>query len=120
MLSREAMTDLGMVATSIDDEAMVRQISARATPSRGSDAEHVVAGGQLTMDLMASHNQSCPSNQVSPSDLLPSLDPDHVCRGSIPLKNGMLSCGCPVRAEAPEAMTHNEVADCENLSRKRL
>ena len=61
MLSREAMTDLGMVATGIDDAVMVQQISAGATPSSGGDAEQVVAGGQLTRDLIASHNQSYPS-----------------------------------------------------------
>ena len=32
----------------------------------------------------------------------------------------MLTCGCPVRAEAPEAMTHNEVAGFENLSVEAL
>ena len=61
VLSREAMADLGMVATGIDDAVMLRQISARATQSSGGDAEQVVAGGQLTRDLIASHNQSYPS-----------------------------------------------------------
>ena len=28
----------------------------------------------------------------------------------------MLTCGCPVRAEAPEPLTHKEVADFDNLS----
>ena len=32
----------------------------------------------------------------------------------------MLTCGCPVRTEAPEAMTHNEVAGFENLSVEAL
>ena len=32
----------------------------------------------------------------------------------------MLTCGSPVRAEAPEAMTHNEVANFENLSVEAL
>ena len=54
--------------------------------------------------------------QVSPNYLLPSSDPDHMCRGTIPLKNRRLTCGCPVRAEPPEPMTHNEIADFDNLS----
>ena len=78
---------------------MVQQILAGAASSSGGDAEQVEAGGQLTMDLIASHNQSYPSKQVSRSDLLPSLDPDHLCRGLILLENGILMCGCPVRAE---------------------
>ena len=54
--------------------------------------------------------------QLGPNDLLPSPDPDNVCKGTIPLKNSMLTCGCPVRAEPPEPLTHNEIADFGNLS----
>ena len=71
---------------------------------------------QLTLDLLASHNQSHPFMQVGPNDLLPSQDPDHLCKGTIPLTNGMLTCWCPIRAEAPEPLTHNEIADFVNLS----
>ena len=77
--------DLGMVAPSIDNSAMVQQLLAEAAPSCGSRAEQSVVGGQLTRDLMVSHNESHPNQKVSPGDLLPSLDPDHLCRGSVPL-----------------------------------
>ena len=107
VLSREAMTVLGMVAASINNAASVRQILGCTMPSSARGVEGDVTGGQLTLDLLASHNQSHPSMQVSPNDLLPSPDPDHLCRGTIPLKNGMLPCGCPARAEPPEPLTHN-------------
>ena len=88
MLSREAMTQLGMVT----------------------------AGGcQLTLDLIVSHNQMYPDNQVSSRDLVPSVDPDHACRGTLPLKSGVITCGCPLRADAPEPLTHREIADFDSL-----
>ena len=65
---------------------------------------------------MASHNQSYPDMQVSPGDLVPNSDPDHLCRGTLPLTNGMVTFGCPVRAEAPDPLTHKEIAGFENLS----
>ena len=42
-----------------------------------------VPGGQLTLDLVASHNQDNPKSQVSPGDLKPSTDPDFQCRGTV-------------------------------------
>ena len=40
------------------------------------------------------------------------------------MKNGMLTCGCPMRAEPPNPMTHDEISDFDNLSvevlRKRI
>ena len=75
-----------------------------------------MTGGQVTLDLLASHNQSYPDMQVGPRDLLPNSDPDHVFRGTLPLKNGMLTCGFPMRAEAPDPLTHKEIAGFDNLS----
>ena len=43
-----------------------------------------VPGGQLTLDLVASHNYDNPKSQVSLGDLKPSTDPDFQCRGTIP------------------------------------
>ena len=60
------------------------------------------------------------NQKVSLEDLRPSLDPDHVCRGSVPLKNGILTCGCPIRADAPEPITHRDVANFDNLSIETL
>ena len=57
-----------------------------------------VPGGQLTLDLIAAHNQDFPSNKVSLADLKPNSDPDFQCKGTEPLKNGFLTCGCHVRA----------------------
>ena len=76
--------------------------------------------GFLGLPLIVSHNQSCPSKPLSPSYLLPSLDQFLVYGGLVPLKNGKLTCGCPVRAEAPDALTHNEVAGFGNLSVEAL
>ena len=59
----------------------------------GSDT---VQGGQLTLDLVAAHNIDFPSNKVSLSDLKPSTDPEFQCKGTVPLKNGILTCGCYV------------------------
>ena len=58
--------------------------------------------------------------QVSHRDLLPSEDPDHVCRGTVPLKNGRLTCGCPLQADAPEPLTHREIAGFDSLSTEVL
>ena len=66
-----------------------------------------VEGGQLTLDMIASHNQLYPNGQVSIGDLKPNNDPDHVCRGTLPLKTGRLPCGCFPRADAPEPLTIN-------------
>ena len=112
VLSREAMTDLGMVAPSIDDSALVKQLSV--------GAEELVAGGQLTKDLLVSHNKCYPNQKVGLSDLRPSVDPGHLCSGSEPLKNGFMTCGCRIRAEAPDAMTHKDVANFDNLSVEAL
>ena len=89
MLSREAMTDLGMVAMGINNAAMVRQILAGATPSSGG----VVAEGQLTMDLMASHNQGYPSKQVSASILMtPSLASPFMFTSACPPNKNSFEC----------------------------
>ena len=92
------MTYLGMV-NAIDDSdpaASVRLLSSSA-PTRGCGSEcsgcsgggtscpgssvrqdKGVSGGQVTLDLIASHNQSNPNSQVSPGDLKPVNDPDHI------------------------------------------
>ena len=113
VLSREAMTQLGMVASDIDDAASVRQITT-SPPYSGSGGQDK-SGGQLTLDLIASHNQLYPGTQVSPGDLSPSNQPDHACRGTLPLKNGVLTCGCPLRADAPEPFTHKNIAGFDTL-----
>ena len=35
-------------------------------------------------------------------------------------KNGILTCGCHIRAEAPEPITHRDVANFDNLSIEAL
>ena len=50
-----------------------------------------VQGGQITLDLVAIHNVDFPNNKVCLSDLKPSRDTEHKCRGSLPLKNGILT-----------------------------
>ena len=77
-------------------------------------------GGQLTMDLIAAHNQDNPSNQVSLADLKPNSDPDFQCRGTVALKNGILTCGCYVRADAPDPITHKDVAGFDAMSNEVL
>ena len=79
-----------------------------------------MSGGQLTLDLIASHNQSHPNSQVSPGDLKPVNDPDHICRGTLSQKNGALTCGCFKRADAPEPLTHKDVAGFDTLSNEVL
>ena len=116
----EAMTQLGMVASDIDDAASVCQTTT-SPPSSGSGwQDESVTGGQLTLDFIASHNQLYPGKQVSPGDLLPSNEPDHACKGTLPLKNGMLTCGCPIRADAPELFIHKDIAGFDTLSTEVL
>ena len=79
-----------------------------------------VPGGQLTLDLIAENNQDFPNNQVSLADLKPDSDPDLQCRGSVPLKNGFLTCGCFVRAKAPDPITHRDVPGFDGMSNKGL
>ena len=84
VLSREAMTSLGMVNVDINNAASVRQITTsppssgdgsgcgpgcrsgsgpRCGPSCGGRQDEAVTGGQLTLDLIASYNQMYPGNQ---------------------------------------------------------
>ena len=79
-----------------------------------------VPGGQLTLDLIAAHNNDFPDSKVSLSDLKPNNDPDFQCKGTEPLKNGFLTCGCHVRAEAPDPLTHKEVPGFDNMSNEGL
>jgi hypothetical protein len=67
-----------------------------------------VQGGQLTLDLIAAHNIDFPHDKVSLSDLKPSTDPEFKCKGTLPFKNGILTCGCFVRAEAPDPISHKD------------
>ena len=59
-------------------------------------------------------------NKVKLSDLKPSYDPEFKCRGSLPLKNGTLTCGCFVRAEAPDPISYRDVAGFDGMSRDSL
>ena len=79
-----------------------------------------VQGGNLTLDLIAAHNIDFPSNKVSLSDLKPSTDPEFKCKGTVPLKNGILTCGCFVRSEAPDPLTHQDVAGFDSMSKDSL
>ena len=65
-----------------------------------------VPGGQLTMDFIAARNQDNLNNQVSLSHLKLKSDPGSQRRGTVPLTNGILTCGCYVRSEAPDPITH--------------
>ena len=111
--------------------------SGRATPSSGSSAGgnstqgasspefreyegDSVPGGQLTLDLIAAHNTDFPDSKVSLSDLKPNTDPDFQCKGTVPLKNGFLTCGCYVRAEAPDPLTPWEVPGFDSMSNEGL
>ena len=76
----------------------------------------MVTGGPLTLDLIASHNQLVPDKQVSQGYLKPNNDPDQVCRGTLPFKNGVLTCECYARAHAPEPFTHKDIAGFDTLS----
>ena len=111
--------------------------SGRATPSTGGSAGassaqgasspeyreyegDSVPGGQLTLDLIAAHNIDFPDSKVSLTDLKPNTDPDFQCKGTVSLKNGFLTCGCHVRAEAPDPLTHREVPGFDNMSNEGL
>ena len=54
------------------------------------------------------------------SDLKPSYDPEHKCRGSLPLKNGILTCGGFVRSKAPDPISHRDVAGFDGMSKEKL
>ena len=97
------------------------------TPAGGPKPEffeysesYTVQGRQLTLDLVAAHNVDFPKNKVSLSDLKPSTDPEFKCKGTVPLKNGLLTCGCFVRAEAPEPASHRDVAGFDGMSKDSL
>lgn len=96
-------------------------------PAGGELAEFIeytegdrVQGGQVTLDIVATHNVDNPQCKVTLSDLKPSNDPEHKCRGSLPLKNGLLTCGCFVRAKAPDPLSHREVAGFDSMSKEKL
>ena len=52
-----------------------------------------VPGGQLTLDLIAAHNQDFLNKKVSLANLMPNSDPDLQCRGTAPLKTVSLLVG---------------------------
>ena len=79
-----------------------------------------VRGGQLTLDLIAAHNVDFHQDKVYLSDLIPSLDPEFKCKGTMPLKNGILTCGCFVPSEAPDPITHKDVAGFDSMSKDSL
>ena len=97
------------------------------TPAGGPKPEFIeysesdtVQGGQLSLNLVAAHNVDYPNNKVSLSDLKPSTDPEFKCKGTVPLKNGLLTCVCYVRAEAPELACHKDVAGFDGMSKDSL
>ena len=57
---------------------------------------------------------------MSLTDLKPNTDPDFQCKGTVSLKNGFLTCGCHVRAEALDPLTHREVPGFDNMSNEGL
>ena len=57
---------------------------------------------------------------MSLSDLKLSTDPEFQCKGTVPLKNGVLTCGCHVRAEAPDPVTHRDLPGFDSMSNKSL
>ena len=80
----------------------------------------LVPGGQLTLDLVAAHNNDFPNNKVSLSDLKPSTDPEFQCKGTVPLKSRDLTCGCHVRTEAPDPVTHQDIPGFDSMSNESL
>ena len=38
----------------------------------------------------------------------------------MPLKNGILTCGCYIRSEAPDPLTHQDVAGFDSMSKDSL
>jgi hypothetical protein len=70
--------------------------------------------------LVAMHNVDFPQNKVTLSDLKPSYDPKHKCRGNLPLKNEILTCGCFVRSKAPDPISHRDVAGFDGMSKEKL
>ena len=54
------------------------------------------------------------------SDLKPSTDPEFKCKGTLALKNGILTCGCFVRAEAPDPVSHKNIAGFDGMSKDSL
>ena len=125
----ESIDDASVMVKQVSVESHLMEESGRGPPVGGHQMEEsgwgppdeeAVTGGQLTKDIVITHNELFPKQKLSLEDLRPSLDPDHVCRGTVPLKNGILTCGCPIRAEAPEPITHRNVANFENLSIEAL
>ena len=57
---------------------------------------------------------------MSLADLKPKSDPYFQCRGTLALKNGILTCGCFVRADAPDPITHKNVAGFDAMSNEVL
>ena len=82
--------------------------------------ESTVQGGEVTLDILAMHNVDNPQCKVTLSDLKPTNDPEHKCRRSLPLKNGLLTCGCFVRSKAPDPLSHREVAGFDSMSKEKL
>ena len=72
VLSREAMDELGMVDKSIDDaSAMVKQLSVETAPASSGhlmeeSGGEAVTGGQLTRDIVITHNDVFPKPKGEP------------------------------------------------------
>ena len=74
----------------------------------------------MILDLIAAHNVDFSQNKVNLSDLIPSLDPEFKCKRTMPLKNWILTCGCFVRSEAPDPISHKDVAGFDSMSKDSL
>ena len=77
-------------------------------------------GGQLTLDLIAAHNQDNPNSKVSPGDLKPNTDPNFLWKGTVALKNDILTCVWFVRVDAPDPIIHKDVAGFDAVSSEVL
>ena len=117
----------GLKPSSAGEARLKAQTGLEPSSAVGAKSEYVeynpsdrVQGGQVTLDLLATHNVDFPASKVSLSDLKVNTDPEHKCRGSLPLKNGILTCGCYIRKEAPDPISYKDVVGFENMSRDAL
>ena len=86
----------GLEPSSAGEARVKAQTGLEPSSAVGAKSEYVeynpsdrVQGGQVTLDLLATHNVDFPASKVSLSDLKVNTDPEHKCRGSLPLKNGI-------------------------------
>ena len=85
------LTGTGLVRQMAEVASLLRQMAAalvaavrRAAALKQYGEDIGVPGGQLTLELIAAHNQDFPGNKVSLADLKPNRDPDFQCKGAEP------------------------------------